>query len=329
MQPARVIRDTLAVVPLNGEQVVFSVNARDTDVFPRLDAYRLTASSVAYDVTGFVLCGPPAVGPGHLLARHQHSKPVLLLSHSAVGLQLAVDSFVNLLARSVVRGYHEGRVRSLGISLGYCLQAFFPVRDFMHTALLPEIVNRLVHMTVGELLDSLFQCGVFLANDLMEVRCVHPGFLKLLERSPPLHSLVLARVAHEDHAVLCFQPAHEFVNLARAREARFVHNVQMPLSLVLVWSRSEGDFVFPSVWGAPRDADKLREKVLQPAADRAKIGKIGWHSLRHSFATALDVAGARMKVAQELMRHSSITTTMDVYTGTVERWSINRDSSTH
>ncbi|MGA2630682.1 MAG: tyrosine-type recombinase/integrase [Terriglobia bacterium] len=83
--------------------------------------------------------------------------------------------------------------------------------------------------------------------------------------------------------------------------------------------RSEADFVFPSTRGGPRDADKLREKVLQPAADRAGIGKIGWHSLRHSFATALDVAGARMKVAQELMRHSSITTTMDIYTGTVER----------
>jgi len=33
----------------------------------------------------------------------------------------------------------------------------------------------------------------------------------------------------------------------------------------------------------------------------------------------LDVAGERMKVAQELTRHSSITTTMDVYTGTMER----------
>jgi hypothetical protein len=33
---------------------------------------------------------------------------------------------------------------------------------------------------------------------------------------------------------------------------------------------SEEDFVFPSAWGGPRDADKLREKVLQPAADRAK-----------------------------------------------------------
>ena len=83
--------------------------------------------------------------------------------------------------------------------------------------------------------------------------------------------------------------------------------------------RADGDFVFPSAKGGPRDADKLRENVLQPAADRAKLGKIGWHSLRHSFATALDVAGARMKVAQALMRHASITTTMDIYTGTVER----------
>jgi len=83
--------------------------------------------------------------------------------------------------------------------------------------------------------------------------------------------------------------------------------------------RTQADFVFPSARGGPRDADKLRENVLQAAADRAGLGKIGWHSLRHSYATALDRAEARMKVAQELMRHSSITTTMDVYTGTLER----------
>jgi integrase len=55
--------------------------------------------------------------------------------------------------------------------------------------------------------------------------------------------------------------------------------------------RTAADFVFSSARGGPRDADKLREKVLQPAADRAGLGKIGWHSLRHSFATALDAAG--------------------------------------
>jgi integrase len=83
--------------------------------------------------------------------------------------------------------------------------------------------------------------------------------------------------------------------------------------------RSETDFVFASVTGRPQDADKLREKTLQPAADRAGLGKIGWHRLRHSYATVLDSTGARMKVAQELMRHASITTTMDTYTGVVER----------
>jgi site-specific recombinase XerD len=50
-----------------------------------------------------------------------------------------------------------------------------------------------------------------------------------------------------------------------------------------------------------------------------QLGKLGWHSFRHSFATALGVVGARMKIAQELMRHSSITNTMNTCTGTVER----------
>jgi integrase len=83
--------------------------------------------------------------------------------------------------------------------------------------------------------------------------------------------------------------------------------------------RTEGDWVFASHKGTLMDGDKLRERFLQPAAAQAKIGKIGWHSLRHSFATALDSTGARLKVAQELMRHANISTTMDVYTGAMER----------
>jgi integrase len=83
--------------------------------------------------------------------------------------------------------------------------------------------------------------------------------------------------------------------------------------------RSATDYVFASPSGGPKDADKLRENFLQPAAIRAGIGKIGWHALRHFYATALDAAGARMKVAQELMRHANFTTTMDIYTGVMER----------
>jgi len=50
-----------------------------------------------------------------------------------------------------------------------------------------------------------------------------------------------------------------------------------------------------------------------------ELEPVCWHSLRHSYATALDIAGACMKVAQELVRHSGMTTTMDVYTEAMER----------
>ena len=47
----------------------------------------------------------------------------------------------------------------------------------------------------------------------------------------------------------------------------------------------------------------------------ARIGTpFHFHMLRHTFASRLIQQGADMKVAQELMRHASITTTMNIYT---------------
>jgi integrase len=43
------------------------------------------------------------------------------------------------------------------------------------------------------------------------------------------------------------------------------------------------------------------------------IGRIGWHTFRHTFRTRLDETRAPMKVQQELMRHADIRTTMNVY----------------
>lgn len=65
--------------------------------------------------------------------------------------------------------------------------------------------------------------------------------------------------------------------------------------------------------------DVLRSDVLMPAAEKAGIGKIGWRTLRHTYATVLEQMGARMKVAQELLRHADIQTTMNVYTGAMEK----------
>jgi integrase len=44
---------------------------------------------------------------------------------------------------------------------------------------------------------------------------------------------------------------------------------------------------------------------------------ISWHTFRHTYSTLLHANGEDPKVVQELLRHSSIKVTMDVYTQAV------------
>lgn len=61
-------------------------------------------------------------------------------------------------------------------------------------------------------------------------------------------------------------------------------------------------FSYPWVW-----------RVFQEAAAKAGIGKLGTHSLRHSYRSWLDAVGTPVAVQQKLMRHSDIRTTMNIY----------------
>jgi site-specific recombinase XerD len=48
---------------------------------------------------------------------------------------------------------------------------------------------------------------------------------------------------------------------------------------------------------------------------RAGITKrIGWHTFRHSYSTLLRANGTDVKVQSELLRHSKIGTTLNLYT---------------
>jgi integrase len=77
------------------------------------------------------------------------------------------------------------------------------------------------------------------------------------------------------------------------------------------------DWVFANNGGRPRGQQNILQRHLRPAALRAGIGKIGWHSFRHSYSTMLRGAGADIKVQQELLRHSTIQSTMNTYTQAV------------
>ena len=62
----------------------------------------------------------------------------------------------------------------------------------------------------------------------------------------------------------------------------------------------------------------ILRKYIRPAAQRVGIQKrFGWHTFRHTYSTLLRNVGTEFKVMQELLRHSSFRSTLDVYTQAV------------
>ncbi len=72
-------------------------------------------------------------------------------------------------------------------------------------------------------------------------------------------------------------------------------------------------FANPST-GKPYHQEEIQKRYIRKAATAAGITEpIGWHTFRHSFRTWLGQVGAPLSVQQALMRHASITTTMNTY----------------
>ena len=81
--------------------------------------------------------------------------------------------------------------------------------------------------------------------------------------------------------------------------------------------KSPQDWVSSNRAGRPRAQQDILRRHLRSAALRAGIGKIGWHTFRHSYSTMLRGAGTDIKVQQELLRHATIQSTMNIYTQAV------------
>lgn len=61
----------------------------------------------------------------------------------------------------------------------------------------------------------------------------------------------------------------------------------------------------------------IMRHFIQPAAKKLGIQNLNWHTFRHTYSTLLHANGEDPKVVQELLRHSSIKVTMDIYTQAV------------
>ena len=87
--------------------------------------------------------------------------------------------------------------------------------------------------------------------------------------------------------------------------------------LLLAWkSLSEFEWIFANpATGMPYMSPSLQQRWIRPAGEALGIKGLGFHSLRHSYRTWLDSVGTTVGTTKDLMRHSDIATTYNVYGG--------------
>jgi integrase len=128
-----------------------------------------------------------------------------------------------------------------------------------------------------------------------------------------------------DEGNLCIRNAVWRQVFQKPKTEASIRTLHIPRELVEVlcahreqskWA-TDDDFIFARLDGTPYDADHLRRVVLYPAMDRCKIAREKWrhgfHIFRHTAGSIVHAQTGDLKLAQELLGHSRLATTSDIY----------------
>jgi integrase len=101
-------------------------------------------------------------------------------------------------------------------------------------------------------------------------------------------------------------------------ELRRLKNEQADDLLLLGLRQDAQTLVCGQADGKPLQPRSLTHEFTRLVARLRDLPKVRFHDLRHSHATQLLLAGVHPKVAQERLGHSTITTTLDLYSHVTE-----------
>jgi integrase len=180
----------------------------------------------------------------------------------------------------------------------------------------PADFHKLVQL-VSEPYATMLYVAVWTGLRVSEViglrwRCIHADSMTIEERycrgdwSVPKTDASAATIGVEPHVIDRILRLKTLT--AEVRAGRAVRKYK------LVRSDAPEALVFQSVKdGSPMNDQNILKRHIQPAARKLGLPFVNWRCLRTSHATWLVQAGADPKSVQGQMRHSRISTTMDIY----------------
>jgi len=95
----------------------------------------------------------------------------------------------------------------------------------------------------------------------------------------------------------------------KSNRIRYIPLSRSVCATLRCWPHKTG-YVFGQKSGAEPTRQDAMAQILVDACKNAGLRRLGWHALRHTFASHLVASGAHLKIVQELLGHTDLRVTM-------------------
>jgi integrase len=155
------------------------------------------------------------------------------------------------------------------------------------------------------------ECELLLNNTEGVVREMILTALRTGMRQGELKGLQWSSIDWENRSVTVRHSRDDRMKMLVSPKSNRERHVPLDIDVyeVLFKRRGTTGYVFLDADGEPFDYHRMGRRLTK-ACKEACLRKIGWHTLRHTFASHLAMKGVPITAVQQLMGHSNITTTI-------------------